>query len=113
MPCNTTPAAQIWDYVYVDDIAKALWCIAKNGVHGKRYPIGSGIARSLKSYIAEIAEATGSDELMKGVGKMAYREDQVMNLLADITELTGDTGFTCDYGFTEGLAKTIEFVSRS
>lgn len=108
-----TPAEQIWDYIFVDDIAKALYLIVKNGKHGKRYPIGSGIARSMRSYIYEIAELTGGYNLLEGIGKRAYNPRQVMNLLADITELREDTGFNCNYSFKEGINRTIAFVNNS
>lgn len=109
IPFESTPAEQIWDYIYVDDVANALYLIAQNGVHAKRYPIGSGIARSMRSYISEIAKITGSDKLLSGIGKRNYNDRQVMNLLADITELKNDTGFSCEYSFEEGIAKTIQY----
>lgn len=62
-------AEQIWDYIYVDDIANALYLIASKGMHAKRYPIGSGVARSLRSYIMDIAFITKSDKLLDGFGK--------------------------------------------
>ena len=110
---DTSAAEQIWDYIYVDDIADALYLIAKNGIHAKRYPIGSGIARSMRSYVYEIADATGSDKLLEGVGKRPYNSGQVMNLLADITELTKDTGFHCAYDFSAGIKRTIEFAKKT
>ena len=112
VPLEMTTAEQIWDYIYVDDIANALYLIAKNGKHAKRYPIGSGIARSMQSYIYDIAKATGSDKLLEGIGKRQYNQGQVMNLLADITELNYDTGFSCEFSFDDGIKKTIEFVKK-
>ena len=42
-----TGGAQIWDYIYVDDVADALYDIAERGKHAKKYPVGSGRAQSL------------------------------------------------------------------
>lgn len=112
IPMETSPGEQIWDYIYVDDIANALYLIAKKGIHAKRYPIGSGIARSMRSYIYEIAELTGGFNLLEGIGKRDYNARQVMNLLADITELREDTGFVCNYSFTEGIKRTIQFAKQ-
>lgn len=104
---ETTLAEQIWDYIFVDDIAEALFLIAKNGKHAKRYPIGSGIGRSLKSYIIEISEIMQCSKLLDGIGKKAYASGQIMNLLADISELKHDTGFSPKWSFVDGIKTTI------
>lgn len=104
-----TAGEQIWDYIYVEDVARALCAIAENGKHGKKYPIGSGCARSLRGYIGDIAEATGNMRIMEGLGKRPYPEGQVMNLLADLSDLTYDTGFCCKTEFKMGIRETIRY----
>lgn len=105
-----TPGGQIWDYVYADDVALALSCIAERGKHGKKYPIGSGHAQSLRSYIEKIAEAAGNDCILNGLGQRPYAENQVMNLLADLSETTQDTGFRCRTDFGAGIRETVEYM---
>lgn len=104
---DMTRAEQIWDFVYVDDVADCLWLISKKGRHGKRYPIGSGIGKSLKSYIYDIARLTKSENLIKGIGKKEYVKGQIMNLVADITELTIDTGWKPQTTFEDGIRQII------
>ncbi|MBQ2184485.1 MAG: hypothetical protein II399_07585, partial [Lachnospiraceae bacterium] len=65
--------------------------------------------RSVKSYIKMIADITNNEELLAGVGKRPYADGQVMNLLADITELTADTGFVPQMSIRNGLINTIEW----
>lgn len=105
-----TPGGQIWDYIYADDVASALLCIAERGKHGRKYPIGSGHAQSLRSYIEEIAEAAGNDCILSGLGRRPYAEDQVMNLLADLSETTKDTGFCCKIDFQAGIHETVKYM---
>ena len=107
-----TPATQIWDYIYVDDAAEALFRIAEYGKPMRHYPIGSGIGGSLRSYVECIAEITNNYNLLKGIGAKQYSENQVMNLLADIGDLKKDTGFSCHTDFCEGIKKTINFVKN-
>lgn len=107
-----TSGAQIWDYVYVDDVARALLCVAERGEHGKKYPIGSGCAQSLRSYIETIAEVVGSDRILYGLGRRAYGEEQVMNLLADLSETKHDTGFCCETDFRTGIQETVSYMRR-
>ena len=49
-PLEFSKGEQIWDFVYMDDIANALYLIAKKGKNHAIYPIGSGKARPLKEY---------------------------------------------------------------
>lgn len=105
-----TAGGQIWDYIYVDDVARALCAIAENGKHGRKYPIGSGCAQSLRSYIEEIAEAAGNTRIVEGLGKRPYSEGQVMNLLADLSETTKDTGFCCKTDFRTGIRETVKYM---
>lgn len=101
-----TECAQMWDYIYSDDCALALYLIAKNGVNGKIYPIGGGNCRLLKEYVlltAKAAEYKGGI----GFGKKNYYPHQAMYLSADISELTADTGFKPKYSFEEGIRRTV------
>lgn len=107
-----TDGTQIWDYIYVDDVAEALYLIAKNGVHGKKYPLGSGIGRSLRSFIYEIAETLENKNIIEGIGKKPYQDGHVMNLVADSSELLKDTGFKCRVSFTDGIKATIEYIKQ-
>ena len=36
------PAEQIWDYIYVEDLAKAFIALAANGKDQKCYTVGTG-----------------------------------------------------------------------
>lgn len=105
-----TAGGQIWDYIYVEDVARALCAIAENGKHGKKYPIGSGCGQSLRSYIEKIAEVIGNDRILDGFGKRAYPEGQVMNLLADLSETKQDTGFYCKTNFEMGVQETVKHM---
>ncbi len=107
---DMTKCEQIWDYIYVGDVAAALTLIAENGKHGVKYPIGSGIGRKLSDYIKEIAVLTGNSKLLEGIGKRAYSDDQVMYLVSDISDLTNDTGFLPAVSFRDGILYTYEFL---
>lgn len=104
-----TPCEQIWDYIYVDDAARAIYKIAEKGKSLKRYPIGSGVGRSLRYYVEGIARVTGNMGFLEGIGAKPYSENQVMNLLADMTEVEKDTGFVCEYDFHTGIEKTVSY----
>ncbi|MCR5591662.1 MAG: NAD(P)-dependent oxidoreductase [Lachnospiraceae bacterium] len=109
---SLTAGEQMWDYLYADDAASALILLADRGKNGHIYPIGSGIARPLREYV-EIIRDTIDPSLPLGFGEVPYKEGQVMHLLADISELKEDTGFTPMVGFEEGAALTVEWVRKN
>ena len=102
---------QIWDFVYLDDIANALFLIAEKGQNNAIYPIGSGSARPLKEYIHILCEKLGKLDEME-LGKIPYSENQIMYLEADISELQADTGWKPEVSFEDGIEKTINFYKE-
>lgn len=103
-----TKGEQIWDYVYGGDCSRAFYMIGKYGKHGKAYTIGSGQTRYLKEYILAIRDVV-NPSLEIGIGELDYYPNQVMNLCADISELTKDTGFVPSVSFEDGIRKTVEW----
>lgn len=106
-----TACEQIWDFIYVEDVARALILIAGSGRHGVKYPIASGIHKSLYKYVEEIVDLTGTDILVRGIGKKEYDANQVMNLCGDISETTRDTGFYPEISFREGIKRTLKLLN--
>lgn len=107
-----TPCEQIWDYLYLDDCAKALLAIAESGIDGRIYALGSGVSRILRNYIVSIRD-TIDPLLPLGFGEIDYYPHQPMFLQADITDLIHDTGYKPDTSFEEGIGKTIAAVRES
>lgn len=101
-----TEGVQEWDYLYSEDAARAFRLLAQSGVSGKVYVLGSGTARPLKTYIEQLRDMI-DPELPLGFGEIPYGPLQVMQLEADITELSEDTGFRPEVDFCDGIKKTI------
>ena len=70
-----TAGEQLWDYLYADDAAEALYRLALNGKNGKVYPVGGGYARPLKKYVDELRDAI-DPSLPIGYGEIPYGMDQ-------------------------------------
>ena len=107
-----TKAEQQWDYLYSEDAAKALYLIGESGKNNEIYCIGSGCKRELREYI-EIIRNQINPEIELKFGEIPYQENQVMNLVADITNLTKDTGFVPETTFEEGIKKTIDWYKEN
>lgn len=109
-PTEFTPAGQRWDYLYSKDAGRAYYLIGEKGRAGSVYCVGSGQARPLKEYIQIMADLTGAKET--GIGKRPYPAGAVMNLCADISSLTEDTGFVPEYTFEKGIGETISWIKQ-
>lgn len=107
-----TPAEQIWDYLYSEDAAAALYFAAERGRDGAIYCLGSGQARPLKEYIEIMRDEIAPGLLLK-FGAKPYADKQVMYLCADISELQKDTGFVPRYSFEEGIRETVKWLTNS
>lgn len=103
-----TLAGQIWDYLYCEDAAEALYLAAKKGSDGAIYCLGSGNVKTLREYI-EIMRDQINPKIELKFGAKPYADKQVMYLCADISSLQADTGFEPKYTFDEGIRKTIEW----
>ncbi len=106
-PPVLTRCEQIWDYIYSDDCAYALACIAAKGVDGRTYCIGNGIPTPLKDYVLSVRDVInpGIDIVFGG---REYYPHQPMYLCADISDLKNDTGFTPKYSFKDGIERIVE-----
>lgn len=99
-----TLCEQQWDYLHSDDAGQAFWHIGKSGKDGKTYVLGSGQGQELRHYVEEIYRQTKASCGL-GFGEKSYYPHQPMHLVADISELTKDTGWTPKISFEEGIAK--------
>lgn len=107
-----TMGEQQWDYLFAEDAAEALFRAALHGSDGKIYPLGSGRAQPLCKYICELRDQI-DPSLPLGFGDVPYQEKQVMNLQADISQLTQDTGWVPCTPFSVGIQKTIQWMKES
>ena len=97
-----TKCEQMWDYLYADDAGDAILAIAEKGIDGKAYPLGSGKGRKLFEYIEDIRKSISIEVEIK-YGAKDYYLHQPMHLVADLKELTADTGWKPSYSFDKGL----------
>lgn len=101
-----TKCEQMWDYLYADDVADAILAIAEKGIDGKVYPLGSGIGRKLSEYIDDIRK--NINPVVEVIyGAKAYYPHQPMHLVADLKELTADTGWEPKTFFVDGIKQII------
>jgi UDP-glucose 4-epimerase len=102
-----TRGEQQWDYLYVQDAAKALSRIAATGATGT-LNLASGESIRVRDLVESIRDLV-DPRLPLGLGEVPYRPDQVMHLYADISKLQSVTGWKPETSLEEGLRRTVEW----
>lgn len=92
---------QLWDFLYVDEVVRAIRLVGEKGKAGKIYGIGSGQYRPLRSYIEEIRDVI-DPRLELGIGERPSLSVKTSSCV-NIYELTVDTGFLPQISFGEGI----------
>ena len=110
-PLRFTAATQNYDFVYVTDVAKAFYLIAKNGKPFCEYIIGSGNARPLKEFILEMQQELAPDSTPL-FGDVPFTGTNMPLSTFSIADTEKDTGFRPDIGFAEGTRLTMEWLKE-
>lgn len=101
--------SQMWDFLYVSDVVRALRLVAENGRKGKIYGIGSGMYMPLRDYIIQIRDLI-DPSLELGIGEVESYSKQTFSSCVDIYDLIKDTGFKPQVSFDTGIKRTIEYL---
>lgn len=96
------------DFVHVDDVVEAM--ISTIGLPGGgTYNVGSGRSWSIGDVIAACLKAAGTDKPYSDRGER--RENEVMDVVADISALTAATGWRPQTEFENGMKSVIEALA--
>jgi nucleoside-diphosphate-sugar epimerase len=102
---------QMWDFLHVKEVARALYLIGEKGMPGKTYGIGSGVFKPLKDYIEKIRDVI-DPSLPLGIGDIPSLSDKAFSSCVSIYDITKDTGFVPEISFEEGIRRTIPYYKE-
>lgn len=100
-----TSGNQNYDFVYIDDVARAFRLIGENGKPFTSYVIGSSAARPLKEFLLEMQKTIAPDLPFK-FGKVPFTGIDLPLNAFDCSKLERDTGFKAEISFAEGCKNT-------
>ncbi len=103
---------QMWDFLYVSEVVRALRLVAEKGTTGVTYGIGSGLYRPLRDYICEIRDMI-DPSLSLNIGANREMSEKTLNSCVNNYRLIADTGFSAQISFRDGIARTIEYLRNS
>lgn len=107
-----TSGTQNYDFVYIDDVARAFYLIGKNGKPFHSYLIGSGNAKPLKEFLLEMKEAVAKD-IDFIFGDVPFTGINLDLSVFDTKKTEKDTGFKAEIPFAEGIKKTYEWLKET
>jgi nucleoside-diphosphate-sugar epimerase len=103
----TTAGDQLRDYLHVDDVGDAIAAVALSTICGE-VNVGSGQPVAVRDLVATIGEAVGRADLID-VGARAPRPGDPPSLVADVTRLSTDVGWTPRLALRDGIKQTLEW----
>ena len=102
-----TGGEQTRDFLHVEDVASAMWAVAKSGFSGP-VNIGSGQAVKVQDLVAIVARLLGREDQI-AFGALPTDPHEPPLLLADIERLSSLVGWRPSLTLEEGLARTCEW----
>lgn len=100
-----TAGTQNYDFVYIDDVARAFRLIGENGKPFNEYLIGSSNAKPLKEFLLEMKAAIAPD-LDFVFGDIPFTGVNQPLEDFDCSKTEQDTGFRAEISFGEGCRRT-------
>lgn len=107
--CAFSAGEQIYDFIYIDDAAKAFVAIGDKGKNNRTYYIGSQNPRPLKEFLCELREQV-NPEMEIGLGEIPFHGVSLTYEEFDIHAVEKDTGFLPQVSFADGIKKTAAWI---
>lgn len=108
-PLQFTAATQNYDFVYVKDVAKAFYLIAKYGKPFSEYMIGSGTAQPLRNFILEMSESCKATT-QPIFGDVPFTGTNMPAETFSIKALQEDCGYIPEISFSAGTKMTMDWL---
>lgn len=107
---NTTKGDQVFDYLYIEDVAFALVSLLKSDYRGA-VNISSGNGIKLKQLISKIAKYITNQDLIR-FGVIPYAKGTPMKLIGNNMILKNEIKWSPKFMIDEGLKKTINHYKK-
>ncbi len=108
-PCFTA-GTQNYDFVYIDDVARAFCLIGEKGKPFCEYLIGSSQARPLKEFLLEM-KASIAPDIEFVFGDVPFTGIDLPLSYFDGRDTEQDIGFRAEISFAEGTKKTCDWMA--
>jgi nucleoside-diphosphate-sugar epimerase len=104
-----TSGEQLYDFIYITDLARAFYLIGEKGKNGQEYVLGSGKPDKLKNFICKLRDIV-APEVELGFGEHQFAGINVPQEVFDNRNLRDDTGFVPLVSFEDGVRLTRDWL---
>lgn len=106
-PPDLTEGKNLYDLVYIDDIAGGFEAIGQSGKTGKRYYIGHRQLQTFRKWMEDMRDVIAPNV---SLNFGAYKDSLNLDYsLLDLDSLYKDTGFVCSSDFRESVKRTVDW----
>lgn len=110
-PIELTECIQMWDYIYVEDVAEMMYLLGmSNAAHGI-YNIASGDSRPLKEFVMQIKAQLNSTSELK-FGAIPYGDNGIINIQPNVKKIQEELNWKCKVDFREGINRILQFMNE-
>ncbi len=106
-----TAGTQNYDFIYIDDVAKAFYLLGKSGKPFHSYLIGSGNAKPLKEFLLEMKSAIAPN-IDFIFGDVAFTGINLDLSVFETSKIKEHTGFNAEISFKDGIKKTYAWLKE-
>jgi len=106
-----TAGTQCWDYLHVDDVARAIVAVATTPAAQGVFNLSSGQAVPVRTVVEQLRDLVAPERAL-GFGEIPFGSDQIMFLEGDNERLRTATGWAPQVTLTKGLAGTVAAMTR-
>jgi nucleoside-diphosphate-sugar epimerase len=101
-----TKGEQVRDYLYVGDVAEALWLIASSKLNGV-YNVCSNAPTTIHHLMKSVEKILGKEDLIQ-FGSIPYRDWEPMSIVGDNRKLK-QAGWRQQFSLDQGLERTVDW----
>lgn len=103
---RTTEGVQLWDYLYIDDVATGILAVATQPGATGVFNLGSGQPVAVRMIVERIRDRVAPGlELV--FGEVPYSSTQIWHMEADVSRLKTTTGWAPAVDLDSGLDRTV------
>lgn len=108
---NFSSGTQNYDFLYIDDVARAFYLLGEKGKADNGYIIGSGRAGPLREFLEKLVSVCNEDA-KPNFGSVPFTGTNLSLETFSIKQIQDDCGFVPEVSFEEGVKKTFEWLKQ-
>lgn len=106
-----TECKQSWDFIHVEDAARAMYMLGINHCDDGVYNIASGEVRQLKDFVMDMKKIVNSCSKLE-FGAISYGPEGMVSFEPSISKLKKNLDWECKVNFEEGIFNLFQILKQ-